>query len=489
MTIRVLSARCWVLGALLVAALAGVTLVAQQPPDRSHPPAAGPPPPLNLPAIQKQKLSNGLPVWIVELHEVPVAQVNLVIFSGSASEPGRKFGVASLTAAMLEQGAGSRSALEIADAVDYLGADLSSGSGYDSSVLRLHVPVARLNEALPIMADVALRPTFPKDELERQRQQRLTSLLQGRDDPPTIAAVSFARVLFGVEHRYGTPMSGTAETIKAFTTEDLRAFYASTFRPENAAMLVVGDVKPDAALPLLEKHFGSWKASAAAAAPVRFPPVEQPSARTAYLVDKPGAPQSQIRIGWIGVPRSTPDYFPILVLNTILGGSFSSRLNMNLREQHGYTYGASSSFDMRTAAGPFVAAAGVQTDKTAEALKEFFNELTGILQTVPAEELARAKNYVALRYPSSFETTGDISRRLEDALVFHLPDDYFSKYVQNIQAVTATDVQRVGQKYIAPGRFAVVVVGDRKAIEPGIRALNLGVVKLMSVDDVFGPKP
>ena len=168
---------------------------------------------MNRPAIQKQKLSNGLPVWIVELHEVPVAQVNLVIFSGSASEPGRKFGVSSLTAAMLEQGAGSRSALEIADAVDYLGADLSSGSGYDSSVLRLHVPVARLSDALPIMADVALRPTFPKDELERQRQQRLTSLLQGRDDPPTIAAVSFARVLFGVEHRYGTPMSGVVTVL------------------------------------------------------------------------------------------------------------------------------------------------------------------------------------------------------------------------------------------------------------------------------------
>jgi zinc protease len=497
-TKRVLRAECWVLSARAAcrvpSALLGVVvlssvLAAQQAPDRSHPPQPGQPPALNLPAIQKQKLSNGVPVWIVELHEVPVAQVNLVIFSGSSAEPGRKFGVASLTAAMLEQGAGSRSALEIADAVDYLGADLSAGSGYDSSVLRLHVPVARLSDALPIMADVALRPTFPKDELERQRQQRLTSLLQGRDDPPTIAAVTFARVLFGVEHRYGTPMSGTAETLKAFTTDDLRAFYASAFRPENGSLLVVGDVKPDTVLPMLEKSFGGWKAAGAPAAPVKFPAVQQPTTRTVYLVDKPGAPQSQIRIGWIGVPRSTPDYFPILVMNTILGGSFSSRLNMNLREQHGYSYGASSVFDMRAEAGPFAAAAGVQTDKTAEALKEFFNELNGILQAVPADELARAKNYVALRYPSSFETTGDISRRLEDALIFHLPDDYFAKYVQNIQAVTAADVQRVAQKYVAPGKFAVVVVGDQKTIEPGIRALNLGNVKAMSVDDVFGPKP
>jgi predicted Zn-dependent peptidase len=176
-------------------------------------------------------------------------------------------------------------------------------------------------------------------------------------------------------------------------------------------------------------------------------------------------------------------------MNTILGGSFSSRLNNNLREVHGYAYGASSVFDMRAGAGPFYAAAGVQTDKTAEALKEFFNELEAIQKPVPNDELARAKNYVALRFPSAFETTGDISRRLEDVLVYHLPDDYFAKYVQNIQAVTAADVQRVAQKYIQPGRFAVVVVGDLKVIEPAIRALSLGPIKVMTIDEVFGPKP
>jgi predicted Zn-dependent peptidase len=208
-----------------------------------------------------------------------------------------------------------------------------------------------------------------------------------------------------------------------------------------------------------------------------------------YLIDKPGAAQSQIRIGWIGVPRSTPDYFPLQVMNSLLGGSFSSRLNNNLREVHGYTYGASSGFDMRLGAGPFFAAAGVQTDKTADALKEFFNELNAILKPVPAEELSRAKNYVSLRYPSAFETTGDMSRRLEDALVYHLPDDYFAKYVQNIQAVTPADVQRVAQKYVQPDRVVVVIVGDLKVIEPGIRALNLGPVTIMTIDEVFGPKP
>jgi zinc protease len=281
---------------------------------------------------------------------------------------------------------------------------------------------------------------------------------------------------------------GTAETIKTLTADDLRGFYTSAFRPENAILLAVGDITADKAMPLFEKSFGSWKASGAAASE-KLPPTDEPPARQVYLIDKPGAPQSQIRIGRIGVPRSTPDFFPLQVLNTILGGSFTSRLNNNLREVHGYAYGASSAFEMRGAAGPFYAAAGVQTDKTAEALKEFFNELTAILKPVPAEELARAKNYVAMRYPSAFETTGDISRRLEDALVYKLPDDYFAKYVQNIQAVTAADVSRVAQKYIKPDHVAVVVVGDLKTIEPGIRALNLGPIKVMTIDEVFGPKP
>src|SRR6476469_4524375 len=244
---------------------ASVAVFAQQAPDRSHPPQPGPPAPLRLPTIQKQKLSNGLPVWIVEMHEVPVAQVNLVVLSGTANDPPGKYGVASLTAAMLEEGAGSRSALEIADAVDYLGADLGASSATDSSAVRLHVPVSHLAEALPIMADVALRPSFPKDELERQRRQRLTSLLQGRDDPPTISSVAFARILYGKGHRYGTPQMGTAETIKTLTSDDLRAFYTSAFRPENAVLLAVGDITTDKAMPLFEKNFGAWKASGAAA--------------------------------------------------------------------------------------------------------------------------------------------------------------------------------------------------------------------------------
>jgi predicted Zn-dependent peptidase len=462
------------------------SLAAQQAPDRTHPPEPGATPTLRLPAIQKQKLSNDLPVWIVEMHKVPVAQVNLVVLSGTSEDPAGKYGVANMTAAMLEEGAGSRNSLEIADAIDFLGADLNAGAAVDSSGVRLHVPVARLADALSVMGDVVERPTFPNDELERLRQQRLTSLLQGRDDPPTIAAVTFSRVLYGKEHRYGTMQMGTAPTIKSMAAADLKSFYAAAFRPDNAVLLAVGDVNAGTLVPQLEKIFGQWKPASAPHKPTTVPEMAQHGPRTIYLVDKPGAAQSQIRIGWIGVPRSTPDYFPLQVMNTILGGSFSSRLNMNLREQHGYTYGASSQFDYRLSAGPFAAAAGVQTDKTADALKEFFNELTGIRKPVPAEELARAKNYIALRYPGAFETTGDMSRRLEDAIVYHLPEDYFAKYIQNIQAVTVADVQRVADKYVQPDRFAVVVVGDRQKIEGPIKALNIGPIKVVTVDEVFG---
>jgi zinc protease len=475
------------LAMMTVGALACTAGLVAQAPDRSRRPELGPPPSLELPTVQKRQLANGLPVWIVELHEVPVVQVNLVVKSGTAADPIGKYGVASLATAMLMEGAGTRNALEIADAVEFLGADLSAGAGVDAAAVRLHAPVARLADALPIMADVALRPTFPPEELERLRQQRLTSLIQARDDPSSIASLAFSRVLYGPSHRYGTATMGTADTIEAFTPEDLRAFYAAAFRPDNAALVVVGDVRPDAVLPLLENGFGSWKAPADPAPLPRIPDAAQRTRREVILVDKPGAPQSQIRIGWIGVPRSTPDYFPIQVLNTVLGGSFSSRLNLNLREKRGYTYGAGSSFDMRVGAGPFSASAGVQTDKTAESLTEFFNELNAILEPVPPDELERAKNYVALRFPSGFETTGDISRRLEEVLVYNLPADYFDKYVERIQAVTVADVQRVARAHIAPTRLAVIVVGDLKTIEAPVRALNLGPIRTMTIDEVFAP--
>lgn len=473
---------------LIVALLLTTVGLTAQTPDRTRPPAVGAAPGFALPQIQKRQLANGMPVWIVEQHEVPVVQVNLVIKGGTSADPQGKFGVGSMAAAMLTEGAGTRSSLELADAVDFLGADLTSGIGFDSWAIRLHTPVARLGEALPLMADVALRPTFPATELERLRQQRLTSLVQAKDEASTIAAATLSRVLFG-QLRYGTLAMGTAATIKAMSVADLRAFYDAQLR-NTPTVIVVGDTTPATVLPLLEQHFSAWRSPGGAGngAP-RERALPRRTRREIYLVDKPGAPQSQIRIGLEGVARDTPDYFPIQVMNTVLGGSFSSRLNMNLREEHGYTYGATSMFDMRLRPGPFLAAAGVQTDKTSESLTEFLKELNAIQQTMPAGELARSKNYVALRYPGGFETTGDISRRLEDALVYGLPDDYFSKYVPAINAVTAADVERVAREYIGVNSVAIVIVGDRKVIEPGIRALNLGPINTLTLEQVFDGLP
>lgn len=469
---------------LFVALAASVTLTAQQP-DRKQPPPIGPAPALTLPAIQKHQLSNGLAVWMVEHHEVPLAQVNLIVRSGSAADPIGKYGVGSLTTAMLDEGAGSRSALDLADAIEFLGANLSTGSSFDSSAVRLSVPVPRLADALPLMADVALRPTFPVAELERLRKERLTALLQARDNPAALVQLAFPRVVFGPTHRYGTSADGLPATIETLTADDLRTFYRAHFRPDNATLLVVGDLTPAAALPMLEKAFGGWKAEGLAALVAAVPNAPQLGKRQVYLVDKPEAPQSQIRIGWVGVARSTPDYAVLEVLNTVLGGSFTSRLNQNLREKNGYAYGASSAFDMRMSAGPFLAAAGVQTDKTADALREFFNELNGILTPVPAGELAKAKNYVALGFPGEFETTGDMARKLEELVVYNLPESTFSNFVPSVTAVTAADLQRAAARFVQPEKMAVVVVGDLKAIEGPIRALNLGPVTVLPIDSLF----
>ncbi len=470
---------------IVAATLAAAGAVAQQRPDRSKPPSLGPAPELKLPPAQKRALSNGLNVWIVESHEVPLVQVNLLVLAGSGDDPAGKFGVASLTAAMLDEGAGARSALQIADDVDFLGAELSTSSSFDASAVRLNVPAARLAAALPLMADVAIHPSFPQAELDRLRQERLTALLQAKDDPAQVAPMAFARAVYGQSHRYGTAAFGTAATLKAFTTADLRAFHTALYQPANATLVVVGDIRADAVMPLLETHFGSWKGRAAAArTPVpQAPQLSQPQIT---LVDMPGAEQSQIRIGWVGVPRSTADYFTLQVLNTILGGSFTSRLNQNLREKNQFSYGASSRFDMRLSAGPFFAGAGVQTDKTADALREFFNELTAIARPVSAEELAKAKNYVALGFPSEFETIQDLAAHLEEMIVYKLPDNYFERYIANIQAVTADAVSKAAATYIQPGRFAVVIAGDRKAIEAGVQALKLGPVRVINVDEAIG---
>ena len=458
-------------------------LAAQQAPDRSAPPPIGPVPAVKVPTVVKRQLSNGLPVWIVEMHKVPVASVTLAIKAGASADPGGRFGLARLTADMLDEGAGTRGALEIADAVEYLGASLSTSGSFDETSVDLHVPVARLDDALAMMSDVALRPTFPDKELQRVREELLTSLVQVQDDPEALVQFAFPRLVYGPSHRYGTLTIGTAAALKGVTAAELRQFHARNYVPASSVLIVTGDVSPDALLPRLEAAFGKWSGAAPpSAAPSA---ARQLTARQIFVVDKPGAAQSQIAIGWVGVPRSTPDYFALRVLNTVLGGAVTSRLNQNLREEHQYSYGARSSFDMRAGAGPFAATAGVQTDKTAESLTEFFKELQNIRTPIPTAELEKATNYLALQLPRAFETTDSVAASLEQMFVYDLPENYFSTYTDRVKAVTAADVQRAAERYIQPDKFAIVVVGDRKQIEPGIAALKLGPIRVVTIDEVM----
>lgn len=480
MTLRYTRTLAIALTALL---LIGANASAQAP-DRSKPPASGPVPALKIPAIQKRTLSNGLPVWIVEMHEIPVVDVSLIVRSGAAVDPAGKYGAASFTAAMLDEGAGTRSALELADAIDVLGASLTTGSSFDASMVRLHSLVSKLDAALPIMADVVLRPTFPQADLDRLRGERLTSLLQTRDNPSALANAAFSRLLYGADHRYGTGAAGTEATNKAMTAADLRQFHQAHYQPQNAHLLVVGDVTPASVMTALERDFGAWKNGATPPKPA-LPTKAAPTTRQIYLVDKPGSAQSQIRIGTVGVSRSTPDYHVIDVANTMLGGSFSSRLNMNLREDKGYSYGAGSQFQMRSAAGPFLALAGVQTDKTMESLVEFFKELDSMSTPGETEELVRVRNLQALGFPGSFETTSDMAGQLMDLAVYGLPDSFFNEYVPKIQAVTAADITRVARQFMRSNAVMVVVAGDLSKIEKPIRDAKLGPVTVVTVDEVL----
>lgn len=458
-----------------------------QAPDRSKPPELGPPPTLHLPEIQRFQLSNGLQVLLMEKHQVPLVQINVLIKAGTAMDPANRPGLASMTVDMLDEGAGDRNALQLADAIDYLGANLSTYADFHHSVVALHTPLSKLESALPLLADVVLRPKFPPQELERLRKQRLTTLIQWHDEPRAVAQVLLNQTLFGKKHPYGWINMGDEKSLRDMKVEELQKFHRTYFHPNNAALIVVGDVTKDSIVPKLEKYFGEWKA--ASIPRIKWPAIKQVKRRQIYLVDKPGAAQSEIRIGRIGVSRQTPDYFAIRVMNTILGGSFTSRLNQNLREEHGYTYGAGSYFAFRPLPGPFVAYAAVQTAVTDKALMEFMKELQGILQPVTDQELERAKNYLALRFPENFQTVARIAYQLQELVLYDLPEDYFNKYVQNILAVTKAEVLRVAQKYVDPQKLAIIVVGDRKVIEPGIKVLNLGPIKHLSIEDLLGKIP
>ncbi|MDZ7289308.1 MAG: insulinase family protein [candidate division KSB1 bacterium] len=449
--------------------------------DRAKKPEAGPEPQLVIPIPQKVVLSNGLALWLVEHHELPMVQMRMIIKSGSTEDPAGKAGVASFTAAMLDEGTKTRDLFAIEDDLDFIGANLNTGSSWDGSFITLTTLVKHLDKALEIFADVILNPVFPPKEFERLKDQRLTSLLQEKDQPVVLANKAFARVLYGETHPYGQPEEGSENSVKTITREDLVNFYRHYYVPNNATLLVVGDLTLKDLQPRITKAFMTWKKKI-----TKRPSLTAPGKSTGvriFLVDKPEAAQSEIRVGQIGVARDTKDYFPLTVLNTILGGQFSSRLNLNLRENKGYTYGARSSFSMRRLAGPFTAQAGVKTAVTDSALIEFMKEIRNLSeQPVSLEELTFAQSTLTRSLPRQLETPGQLISQMSEAVLYNLPDNFLNTMIPNIQAVTVEDVQRVARTCLNPKNLTVVIAGDVAKIRDGLQKLGYGPVAVYDLD-------
>lgn len=464
-------------------ALAGAPSLAAQPGFPTTPPRPQGAPRVDLPEPQRMRLPNGMTVMYVRQAELPVVSAVLVTRgAGSGDEPAELPGLSSFTANMLDEGAGGLDALQLADALDLLGASLSTGSGTDAAQTSLYALKQNFPAALRLMADVVIRPDFPQREVDRLREERLTALVRARDEATTIANNAFQTLVYGGQHPYGR--YPVAESTRGLDRARVQAFHASRYRPENSTLILVGDVDPAQMQPLVAQAFGGWRAQGAAVPIGPAPQAPTTGTTTVYLIDKPGAAQSEIRIGHPGVARDNPDYYALLVMNTMLGGTFTSRLNTNLRETHGWSYGARSGFAFLRGAGPFTASAGVQTNATDSSLVEFFRELNRIRTEPPtAEEMQKIKNFVALRLPDQLETTQEIAGQLAALETYGLDASFYDDYVQRIMAVTAADVSRVANQYVRPGNAVVVIVGDRQTVEAGIRAANIGPVEIREIGE------
>ncbi len=452
--------------------------------DRNRKPAPGPTPPVVTPKIEKSTLKNGLAVWVVQRHELPMVNAVLQIRSGSTMD-GAQPGIAAMTAGLLDEGTGKRSSLDFAIALDFLGASLSASAGTEQTSISLQTLSKHLDAALGLMGEMVVQPAFKAEELERERKARLQGLKQQKDVATAIADKVFNLVVYGEDHPYGRPSSGTLASVEAITRDDITSFYDRYYRPNNAVLIVVGDVTPQQLLPKLEQALAGWTAkpvpAEAAATPSR--PTAKPMA--VYLVDKPNAAQSEIRIGHPGAARSVdPDFYALQVCMTALGGQFTSRVNLNLREKHGFTYGARSNISYRRGPGPLVASAGVFTAKTDSSLVEFLNELKDIRGPRPltAEETESARNAIVRGYPRRFETTEATIGVLADLALYGLPDSEISNFLSQVGRVKPEDATRVASKYVSPEHLAIVVVGDLAKVRSGIEALNLGPITVLDTD-------
>ncbi|MEI6813873.1 MAG: pitrilysin family protein [bacterium] len=470
--------------AILAIALMTPALSAQGTFDRTKVPGLGKTPALKLPAVERSALGNGVAIQLVGQHEVPIVQLTLVVDGGSRLDA-KQPGLASFATRMLTEGAGSRDANALQSELAFLGANLFANAGSDAFSVSLNVPKRSLAAALDLMADVVLRPKFSATDVRKQRDLALAGILQRKDQPTQLAAIAFNQLMFPEGHPYHNPASGDSATIAALDSARVRSFYAGAYVPQRARFIVVGDISLGEIKPMLQSRFGAWAASTPLPVPAVTANAVSNSAVKVYLVDKPGAAQSVIYIGVPGADRLSPDYPALRVMNTILGGSFSSRLNSNLRETKGYTYGISSDFRFAPVPGPFQISSSVRTNVTDSSLVEIFKEIKAI-RDVPVDnaELERAKNYVALAIPGSFETNAQIAGQFVTLGTFGLPLSSVSELGPRITAVTAGDVQRVARQYVPVEKVTVLIVGDLAKIRAGVEALKLGPSALLDVSQI-----
>jgi zinc protease len=466
------------------AASSGGTVAAEainvDEPWRNTQPEAGAVKSLTLATPVTETLSNGLMLVLSERHEVPMVAANLVFRDGSGVNPLEKPGLVSFTTAMLDEGTTSRSALMLADELALLGASLSTASSMDAVTVSARSLSKNFAATLALLADVSLHPSFPAAEIDRERASRLAQLVQQRDNPTQLAGQLAMTAVYGARHPYGFSEIGTDASVKALTRADVEAVWKQHFVPNNAALVVAGDITMSELRGLAEKMFGTWGRGSPAPAQNASPAMT--SARV-VIVDTPGSAQTQLQVAGIGAERSTADFRALQVLNLALGGSFSSRINLNLRETHGYTYGARSQFTFRRAPGPFQVSSGVQTDVTAPAVSEIFKELRGIVERpMSDEELPRAKDALSYSLPSSFEGSANTVNNLSNVFIYNLGLDYFVRSAAEVSAVTAKQATDAARKYLVPEKMVVIAVGDRSKIEAGLRELRLGPVEMWTAE-------
>ncbi len=451
-------------------------------------PAPGIPRPYLFPHFETHVLDNGLRLTIAPMRAYPVVTTLAVMEAGATRDTSGLEGLARLTTRALTEGTRDMDALALALRLELLGTTLDTGTDWDSAIVQLTALSSRLDDAMAVLAEVLMHPAFPEAELERLRAERLADLAQLRAEPRGLADVFFTRLLYKPESRFSRLAGGDERSVSHLTRERVAEFHGQCYRPHATALMIVGDIEVDGALRLASTHFGNWTGSAPSLGePVTAQRHLEPRV---HIINKPAAPQSEVRVGHVAIPRLHDDYFPVVVMNAILGGLFSSRLNLNLREKHAYTYGAHSAFDWRRAASPFEISTAVETAVTIDALREIVHEFNRIREApVTCTELSLAIDYLVGVFPVRFETTAEVAGGLANLEIFRLPVDYFDTYRDRVAAVTAEDVHRVARAHLDPSRLQVVVVGDAASVRGPIAELGLGPVHIYEPgdDDIVSP--